>query len=204
MVNPSPYFRKAYDNKARFISYWHQINEVMTLGLAPVLEIGIGNGFVANYLKKSQIDVTTMDIDEQLKPDKVGSILSIPFSDGSFKVVTCFEVLEHLPYKDFSKALTQIYRVVIEYAILSMPDSSSVIKFDIWIPKVVQYKRLIQFPWIKPRKHVFNGYHHWEIGKDGYPLHRIISDIKKVGFGIEKTFRIYENPYHRFFKLKKV
>ena len=203
MVDPSQYFRMEYDNKERFMSYWHQIDEVMTIGLGPALEIGIGNGFVANYLKGRGIDITTMDIDEQLRPDKVGSVLSIPFPDAAFKVVTCFEVLEHLPYEDFSKALTEIYRVAEEYVILSLPDSTQVQRVEIWIPKLGVFKRLIRLPWAKPLKHIYDGEHHWEIGKDGYLLSRIISDIKRVGFEIEKTFRVFENPYHRFFKMKK-
>jgi SAM-dependent methyltransferase len=197
------YFRREYDSKERFLSYWHQINEVMIIGLAPILEIGIGNAFVANYLKARGIDVTTIDIDERLRPDKVGSVLSMPFPDGAFKLVTCFEVLEHLPYEDFSKALSEIYRVLGEYAILSIPDSTGAHRIEIWIPKLGEFKRLIQLPWVKPQKHVFDGCHHWEIGKDGYSLSRIISDMKRVGFEVEKTFRVFENPYHRFFKLKK-
>jgi len=49
----------------------------------------------------------------------------------------------------------------------------------------------------------FNGEHYWEIGKAGYPLNRIINEIQRAGFKIEETYRIFENPYHRFFILKK-
>jgi len=65
------------------------------------------------------------------------------------------------------------------------------------------FKKLIEFPWFKAPRHTFDGEHYWEIGKYGYPLSRIISDIKKMGFDIEKTFRVFEYPYHRFFKLKR-
>ncbi|MCD6400324.1 MAG: class I SAM-dependent methyltransferase [Anaerolineales bacterium] len=203
MVDPAQYFRIEYDNKGRFISYWHQINEIMILSLDPVLEIGIGNAFVANYLKQRGIDIATMDIDDRLGPDSVGSVLSIPFSDGVFKVVACFEVLEHLPYEDFPKALCEIYRVLDEYALLSLPDSTRAHRMEIWIPKMGVFKRLIELPWIKGPKHVFDGEHHWEIGKCGYPLRKIIGDMEKAGFEVEKTFRVFEHSYHRFFKLKK-
>jgi len=33
--------------------------------------------------------------------------------------------------------------------------------------------------------------------------YRIIRDIQRVRFKIIKTYRIFENPYHRFFMLKK-
>ncbi|MHA1380617.1 MAG: hypothetical protein ACTSRG_19795 [Candidatus Helarchaeota archaeon] len=51
--------------------------------------------------------------------------------------------------------------------------------------------------------HKFNGEHYWEIGKAGYPLSKIIKDIQKTGFEVEKTYRVFENPYHRFFILRK-
>jgi len=34
-------------------------------------------------------------------------------------------------------------------------------------------------------------------------LGKITKDIEGVGFNIKKTYRIFENPYHRFFILKK-
>jgi len=45
----------------------------------------------------------------------------------------------------------------------------------------------------------FEEENYWEIVKDDYPLHRIIKDIESAGFKIVKTYRIFENPYHRFY-----
>jgi hypothetical protein len=42
-----------------------------------------------------------------------------------------------------------------------------------------------------------------EIGKAGCPLRQIMGDIQRRGFKVERTYRIFENPYHRFFILKK-
>ena len=49
----------------------------------------------------------------------------------------------------------------------------------------------------------YTGEHYWEIGKAGYPLKRIIKEIQAVGFKIDKTYRVFEHPYHRFFMIKK-
>jgi hypothetical protein len=49
----------------------------------------------------------------------------------------------------------------------------------------------------------FDGEHYWEIGKDGYPLSRIKNDIQKIGSLIQRTYRVLEYPYHRFFVLQK-
>ena len=49
----------------------------------------------------------------------------------------------------------------------------------------------------------FENKHYQEIGKVSYPLSKITKDIRRAGFKILKTYRIFENPYHRFFILKK-
>ena len=202
-VKPNHYFINSYDSKGRFISYWYQINEIIKLNPKKVLEIGIGNGFVSKYLKERRVNILTLDIDKRLNPDIVGSVLDVPFPDNSFEVVACYELLEHLHYENFYKALSEIFRVSKSYAILSLPDASRVYRLYVQIPKIEVFKRLISLPRLKNPIHKFNGEHYWEIGKDGYPLSKIIKDIKRTGFDITKTYRIFENPYHRFFILKK-
>lgn len=202
-VDRGHYFDKIYDSKGRFISYWHQINEIIKLNPKSVSEIGVGNGFVSKYLKERKICVVTLDIDERLNPDAVGSVLNIPFTDKSFDVVACYEVLEHLPYENFCKALSEIFRVSKSYAILSLPDANRVYRFNVQIPKIGEIKKLISIPRMKSPIHKFDGEHYWEIGKAGYPLSKIIKDIQKIGFKVEKTYRVFEFPYHRFFIMKK-
>lgn len=202
-VESSHYLRKEYNDKKRFITYWHQINELIELEAASILEIGIGNGLVANYLKQRGLNVTTMDIDERLNPDCVGSVLNMPFSDKYFEVVACFEVLEHLPYEDFPGALSEIHRVSSKYAVLSLPDSTRAYRLNIQVPKIGELMKLIPLPRLRPLKHEFDGEHYWEVGKAGYPLHRILGDIDKAGFRVVKMYRVFETPYHRFFVLTK-
>jgi ubiquinone/menaquinone biosynthesis C-methylase UbiE len=197
------YYNNKYDSKGRFISYWHQINEIINLNPDNILEIGIGNGFVSKYLKDRNFNLTTLDIDERLKPDKIGSVLNIPFCDNCFDVVACYELLEHIDYIDFPKALSEIYRVSKSNVIISLPDRNRIYRIFIQIPKVGIFKRLIPVPTLKKKKHVFDGEHYWEIGKLNYPLDLIKKDIKNAGFNILKTYRIFEHPYHRFFILRK-
>lgn len=202
-VEPNHYFNESYDSKEQFISYWYQIHEIIELNPKRVLEIGIGNGFVSTYLKKRKLNVVTLDIDKRLDPDMVGSVLNVPFPDNSFEVVACYEVLEHTQYENFYKALSEIFRVSKFYAVLSLPDISRTYRLYIQIPKIGVFKKMILLPRLKNPIHKFDDEHYWEIGKKGYPLNRVIKDIKNVGFKIEKTYRIFENIYHRFFILKK-
>jgi len=204
-VRPDHYIKGSYDTKERFVSYWHQISEIIQLRSNKVLEVGIGNGFVSRYLKKKGINVVTLDIDHELKPNIAGSVLSIPFGSKSVNVVTCCEVLEHLPYIDFTRALKEIHRVSREHVILSLPDHTAIYRFNIELPRIKKpIKKLIPHPFPRPTHHEYDGVHHWIIGKTNYPLKKIVLDIKRTGFKILKTYRVFEFYGHRFFLLEKL
>ncbi len=141
-TRPEQYFGPSYNTKSRFVNYWHQINELIKLEPSSILEIGIGNGFVSNYLIRMGYDVITIDIDRGLKPKVVGSVVKLPFADNSFDAVACFEVLEHLPYEQFVISLGEIRRVSKNYALLSLPDSTEVMLIHIYIPKLGKLKKL--------------------------------------------------------------
>lgn len=49
----------------------------------------------------------------------------------------------------------------------------------------------------------FGGEHYWGLEKTGYLLTKIISDIQRVGFKVEQTYRVSEQPHYRFFILGK-
>jgi len=202
-VESNNYFKESYDSKGRFISYWYQINEIIKLNPVNVLEIGIGNGFVSKYLKERKVNILTLDIDKELNPGIVGSVLDVPFPNNSFEVVACYELLEHLQYENFYNALSEIFRVSKSYAILSLPDASRFYRVYLQIPKIGVFKRLISLPRFKNPIHKFEREHYWEVGKVGYPLSKIMKNIRRVEFSIKRTYRIFENPYHRFFILKK-
>ena len=199
-----PYFKSSYDTKERFCSYWHQIDEVTTLKPKKVLELGIGNGFVTRYLKEKGISVITLDIERDLKPDVAASVLLLPFRYSSFDLVTCYEVLEHLPYKHFPRALKELGRVSQAHIIISLPDVSTTYRINIELPRFKPFKKLISHPFPRSTPHVYDGEHHWEIGKSEYPLKRITEDIQFSRLNIVKTYRVFEFYYHRFFILTKL
>ncbi len=202
-LDPALYFKSPYDFKERFISYWHQINEITKLKPSSTLEIGIGNGFVSDYLKQRDFNITTMDIEQDLSPTIVGSITHAPFIDGSFELVACFEILEHLPYDLFPTLIREINRLTRKYAILSLPDASPAFSAYFDLLRFGKLKVLFPLPQIRASRHVYNGEHYWEIGKQGYKLQRILRDIALEKFAVARTYRVFEIPYHRFFILRK-
>ena len=202
-VPPNHYFNIEYDTKSRWISYWYKINEVINLKSKSVLEIGVGNKSVSDYLTKIGFRVKTCDLDKSLKPDVVANILNLPFKIDSFDVVLCAEVLEHLPFKNFSKALSNIHKVSKKYAIITLPNFSITnLYFGIKvIPYVPKKEFLIRVRY--PVKHKFLGEHYWEIGKKGFPVSLIKESIRKSGFQIKKNYSPIEDPRHNFFILEK-
>ncbi|OJI07347.1 hypothetical protein BK004_01280 [bacterium CG10_46_32] len=196
------YYDFLYEPLPRWSSYWYQIHEVLSRNPKTVLEVGVGNHVVTEYLKHAGVSVTTLDVEKKLAPDVVASVTAIPLADASHDVVLAAEVLEHLPFEDFSKALAEINRVTKQHAVISLPHWGSVIAGTLKVP---------MFPWLRFvwklkgfKRHILsqNG-HYWEIGKAGYPLGRVKREMHKAGFEIIKDYVIIEYPYHHFFILKK-
>jgi ubiquinone/menaquinone biosynthesis C-methylase UbiE len=196
------YYDFPYEPLPRWSSYWYQIHEVMQKRPKNILEIGVGNRVVSGYFKTKGLDVTTLDIDESLKPDIVATVTKIPVPDSSYDVVLAAEILEHLPFSDFSVALKEMHRVSREYVVLSLPHWGSVVAGILKIPLIPWLRFIFKLPGFK--KHVMskNG-HFWEIGKHKYSLSTVKDNIKKSGFEIIKDYIIIEYPYHHFYILKK-
>jgi len=191
---------KKYDYLDRWVSYWHQINEILKLKPKTVLEIGIGNKTVSDYLKKQGLEVKTLDISKELEPDYVASVIDMPLNNNSFDVVLCAEILEHLPFEDFEKALLELKRVNKKYIVLSLPHFGPSLKINFKVPFIKEVKIAFKIPYHP--KHKLGGVHYWEIGKKGYLQKRIRNVIKKY-FEIQKEFVPFENQYHHFYILKK-
>ncbi len=118
------YWSRAYNTKERFCSFWHQLDEVLELSPASVLEVGPGSGLVSDWLRRAGVETTTIDIDPALGADVMGSVTQMPFEAGSFDVVLCSEVLEHLPWEDAERALRELRRVARSGVVLSVPDDT--------------------------------------------------------------------------------
>lgn len=195
------YFDPTYDDKSRWTSYWYQIREVLNFNPKKILIIGKGNGLVSDYFKIYGAEAITLDIDNSLKPDIISSVLNMPFSDDIFDVVLCAQVLEHLPYKDFPRALSEIKRVAKFGAVISLPHFGPAIKFLLKLPFFPEIRFLLKLPYYKRR--LIKKEHLWEIGEWGFPLRRIKKDFENAGLSIEKNYVIFEKPLHHFFMLKK-
>ena len=202
MTQINKYSFARYNYIERWVSYWHQIDEVDRLQPGRILEIGPGNKFVTSYLSNLGYKIKILDIDKDNQPDVVGSVLELPFDDNSFDLILCSEVLEHLPFDNFMVALEQMRRVSKKYVVLSLPRWGWLFYIKLKLPllKLIKlYAKLAGF-----KKHKLGGEHFWEIGKTGYRLKKIKFLIKEQKFKIIKDYLDPDSPYHHFFILKKL
>ena len=198
-VNKDHYRFERYSHLDRWASYYYQLREVFKSCPKNILEVGVGDQVLKNYLQSNtEISYTSLDIDGDLKPDHIGDILKMPFHDNTFDVVCAFEVLEHLPFEDFSGALKEMKRVSKKTVLISLPHFGPPVQFYFKIP-FIKFKFSFKIPFYK--KHIFNGQHYWEIGKKDSDLNKVKKLISEV-FIIKKDFLPFENQYHHFFVLE--
>ncbi|MFZ3043622.1 MAG: class I SAM-dependent methyltransferase [Minisyncoccia bacterium] len=199
-VDKSNYCFGKYSFEDRFVSYYSQLKEVLDLKPASVLEVGVGDRVFGNFVKdNTTVAYTSVDVAEDLHPDVVGSILELPFADKSFDVACAFEVLEHLPFEQFGRAFGELCRVARTHVVISVPHFGPMLSFSCKIPFLPRLRFALKLPF--PMKHVFNGQHYWEVGKRGYPVSRIRSNLSAHG-EIVRDFVPFGSPYHHFFVLR--
>ncbi len=217
-VNKEHYFKKKYDDLNRFISYFYQIDLVNQLRNTKeyentknedfkILEVGKGNGTVSDYLRKLDYQITTVDIDPELKPDQLADIRKLPFKANAFDLITAYEVLEHLPFEELETVLKELKRVSQKYVIISLPYRSTGFEFIFKFPLVRSLAKksffdiFLRIP-LKFGGFETSGQHWWEIDGGRYSL-RKLRRILSGYFKIVKEVRPPLNYYHYFFVLEK-
>jgi len=112
----------------RLISIWKCIPQCVN----NILDVGCGDGsflhLVADKADNSRNIPLLVGIDKSREALKhvrtskaIGNVAELPFQNSVFDLVTCLEVMEHLPHFEFEKAIEEIKRVSKKYLILSVP-----------------------------------------------------------------------------------
>jgi len=207
-IDKNYYFQRKYASLERFISYFYQIDFIINAKAKRILFIGIGDGLVPGYLKKIPgIEVMTYDINLALHPDVVGDVRCLSFKDNEFDLVVAFEVLEHIPFKEFPMVLSDLARISKEKVILSLPFRQTGFEFIVRLPFIrTLFKRsFLRFLWTIPIKFPgfeASGQHYWEIDSKQFSIKKVRLIIKK-NFDILFEQKVLLNPYRYFFMLQK-
>jgi hypothetical protein len=197
-VDKSHYSFQSYMTKERWNSVWHQVDEIVKMQPEKVLEIGPGSGVFKGICKLFGLNIETFDIDSELHPDYIGSATALPFADGTYDVICAFQMLEHLPYEESLKVFKEMVRCKSRFVVISLPDCEPMWRYKIHVPKFGSYDFNFNRRRSSPPVHEFDGQHYWEVNVAGHSLENIIADLSKMAKLI-KTYRVIENPYHRFF-----
>lgn len=199
-VDKSHYRFSHYMSRARWGSVWHQLDETFRLEPESVLEIGPGPGVFKAAAAQFGLKVETADIDPELKPDHLVDATALPFADDAYDVVCAFQMLEHVPYEMSLKILREMSRVARKGVVISLPDAWPARLVQIQVPKMGLISWLIPSLLFRPPERRFNGEHYWEINWQGYSLRKISDDLSTIRV-VKSTFRVTDNPSHRFFVL---
>lgn len=108
------------------------LREIGALNPQSILDVGCGEGFTLEKLRKAKIGQHLEGVDflelaiklgKKEHPKltlKQGSIYDLNYKANSFDVVICSEVLEHID--DPEKGLAELVRVTKKYCVLSVPN----------------------------------------------------------------------------------
>lgn len=198
------YYWTTSNDIKQFIAFSNQLNDIYSTNPKTVLEVGCGNKLVKNQLELIGIRTICCDINKNLKPDVVGDIRKLPFENNIFDTVVAFEVLEHIPFEDFEKALLELKRVSKKNVIISVPIVTIGLEFYMWLPKIHDIYFYIDLPIpLKNKKVIANECHYWEVNRAGYKKCKIDKILSKH-FKIIKNYRPKLDKFHLFYLLEKV
>jgi len=181
--------------------YWHQ-QKLMEGKVKPgdsVLEIGVGTGFTANYLRSKGVNVTTLDIDPDKKPDIVANIVIYKFSD-TYDHILAFQVFEDIPFDKFIEVIKKIGKVCRKYLFMSIPRCEHVIfRAEFKLPKIGYRKLEIT---LKRRK-IIEPHHYWEIDYKRITADKIRAIIEKEEFKQVQKYKVFSNIFFAFKKVNR-
>jgi len=132
-----------------------EVTDLIAQDTNSILDVGCGNGIFVNTLMHRFPHrfnrLTGLDLSEEalkyVRTEKfAGSVAKLPFEDQSFDLVTCLEVLEHLPQEDFEKGISELQRVSKKYIIITVPNDQDLATSLVMCPKC--------YCWFNPDYHL--------------------------------------------------
>lgn len=77
-----------------------------------ILDVGCGEGVLVKKYRGLGYDIVGLDYNYSSDLVKQGDITQMPFEDGTFDLVLCLDVIEHIDILSHEKAISEIRRVL--------------------------------------------------------------------------------------------
>ena len=210
-VNKNHYSFENYSSERRFISYYHQVNNVMKFvennHASNILIAGKGDGIVQRILEtysnlfKLNLSVKTFDIAEDLDPDILGDLIELRnYVREQYDVILCCQTLEHVMLDEAFQILEQM-RFTSRFVIISVPYKAFTIRGCLKVPFIDEFEFLIKIPLWKNKKGMVDSRHYWEIGYS-ISKRKFKKEIRKIGYGIISDYVIKKDGFKQFFVLE--
>ncbi len=117
---------KQYRRKEAEVQRVGSLMRMLPADAVEVLEAGCREGYITLKLAEKYPSVIALDLKlPQIYHPNVtcmqGDITVLPFKDGSFDLVVCTEVLEHIPPEKLGTACRELMRVSRRYLLIGVP-----------------------------------------------------------------------------------
>lgn len=157
-----------------------------------VLEIGVGSGFTANYLRSKGVIVTTVDIDAEKRPDIVANIVAYEFLE-QYDHVLAYEVFEHIPFPEFKRVSRNIAGICRGYLFLSVPRSERVwFRCEVFAPKLGHRT----FEITTPRTEIVTAHHFWEVDDGNVSRAEFDEALINAGYRLERKKKAFSRLFY--------
>jgi hypothetical protein len=176
-----------------YINAYYATRDVLSYQPKYVGIVGVGTGLETIILRnKYAIAVTTFDIDEGFRPDLVCSVHDMgAVKSKCFDVLLVSHVLEHLPYRFFRSALSEVARVS-RHAVIYLPYGGRHPRFSLQgLTRFVDFRLSTTIPPTRrisgEKPELCAGQHFWEVGYRGFSREAIAAKLQEF-FTIDKCY----------------
>lgn len=179
-----------------------------TLKKLHVLDVGCGWGIIDAYVALHAGNLVGIDSDEEAIASArrnfrnknltflAGDGLRLPFGDGSFDLVICHQVYEHV--SDSQKLFDEIYRVLAPGGVCYCAAINKWFPWEphIGLPFLSYFPKLLARWGIRPKSY-------WQLQKEASKFtiidytQKILNNPKKYHYNVSKAFRLF-SPFWRY------
>jgi len=114
------------DKEKRMQAYYKKAAELFPSDAKRVLDAGCGEGSFIELIQDKYFvvgsDLSRAALCYSKNQKTLNNVSNMPFKDGSFDLITCLEVLEHLDKDTFIMAISEMKRVATTYIVVCVPN----------------------------------------------------------------------------------